>query len=184
MRFKKSMSYQAKIILSVLVKLGLFQHSFIIYSIYQAVKKIEINLAYLYFLRFDLTKKFLHFSFYGKNYASPFEGMVYKKAISYQKKFIEEINETEIAEIKCFFTSSIYQERFEKKTRVLDLESGNYVELNLLNKRQKHLISFLLKKEGNQMLLSTPENFYYQIEIFLKNNFYHKNIDLGITQHG
>ena len=45
MRFKKSMSYQAKIILSVLVKLGLFQYSFLIYSIHQAVKEIEINIA-------------------------------------------------------------------------------------------------------------------------------------------
>lgn len=83
MRFKKSMSYQAKIILSVLVKLGLFQYSFLIYSIHQAVKEIEINIAYLYFLRLDLTEKLLHFSFYVKNYASHFEEMTYKKAISY-----------------------------------------------------------------------------------------------------
>ena len=153
------MSYQAKIILSVLVKLGLFQYSFLIYSIHQAVKEIEINIAYLYFLRLDLTEKLLHFSFYGKNHASHFEEMTYKKAISYQKQFKEAINEAKIAESKCSFAYSIYQEGFERKNGVSNLENGNYIELRLLNIKQKHLISFLLKKEGNQMLLFTPENF-------------------------
>lgn len=58
----------------VLFKIVLIQYTFGIRSMRQTIKEIEVNVAYRWFLGFDLTDKIPHFSTFGKNYVRRFKG--------------------------------------------------------------------------------------------------------------
>ncbi|GGK12787.1 hypothetical protein GCM10010965_02210 [Caldalkalibacillus thermarum] len=57
----------------VLIKIALIQYLFGIKSMRQTIKEIETNVAYRWFLGYDLTEKIPHFSTFGKNYVRRFQ---------------------------------------------------------------------------------------------------------------
>ena len=56
----------------VLIKIILVKHLFGIRSIRQTIKEIEVNMAYRWFLGYDMTEKVPHFTTFGKNYERRF----------------------------------------------------------------------------------------------------------------
>jgi len=58
----------------VLIKMVLIQYLFGIRSMRQTIKEIETNLAYRWFLGYDLTQPIPHFTTFGKNYVRRFKG--------------------------------------------------------------------------------------------------------------
>lgn len=56
----------------VLFKIVLIQYTFGIRSMRQTIKEIEVNMAYRWFLGYDMTEKIPHFTTFGKNYARRF----------------------------------------------------------------------------------------------------------------
>lgn len=57
----------------VLIKMVLLQYLFGIRSMRQTIKEIETNVAYRWFLGYELTEKIPHFSTFGKNYVRRFQ---------------------------------------------------------------------------------------------------------------
>src|SRR5690606_2236364 len=57
----------------VLIKIALIQYIFGIRSMRQTIKEIETNVAYRWFLGYDLLEKIPHFSTFGKNYVRRFQ---------------------------------------------------------------------------------------------------------------
>lgn len=57
----------------VLIKIALIQYIFGIRSMRQTIKEIETNVAYRWFLGYDLTEKIPHFTTFGKNYVRRFK---------------------------------------------------------------------------------------------------------------
>lgn len=58
----------------VLVKIAMLQYIFGIPSMRQAIREIEVNIAYRWFLGYGMYESIPHFSTYGKNYSRRFEG--------------------------------------------------------------------------------------------------------------
>ena len=58
----------------VLFKIVLIQYTFGIRSMRQTIKEIEVNMAYRWFLGYDLLEPIPHFSTFGKNYTRRFAG--------------------------------------------------------------------------------------------------------------
>jgi transposase len=58
----------------VLFKIVLIQYLFGIRSMRQTIKEIEVNMAYRWFLGYDLTESIPHFTTFGKNYLRRFAG--------------------------------------------------------------------------------------------------------------
>lgn len=58
----------------VLFKIVFVQHLFGIRSMRQTIKEIEVNIAYRWFLGYDLLESIPHFSTFGKNYSRRFAG--------------------------------------------------------------------------------------------------------------
>lgn len=58
----------------VLFKIVLIQYTFGIRSMRQTIKEIEVNMAYRWFLGYDLSEPVPHFSTFGKNYSRRFVG--------------------------------------------------------------------------------------------------------------
>ena len=56
-----------------LIKIPIIQYLYGIKSMRQTIKKIEVNVAYRWFLGLDLTDKVPHFSTFGKNYVRRFK---------------------------------------------------------------------------------------------------------------
>jgi len=56
----------------VLFKIVLIQYMFGIRSMRQTIKEIEVNMAYRWFLGYDMTEKIPHFTTFGKNYERRF----------------------------------------------------------------------------------------------------------------
>lgn len=104
----------------ILFKIILIQYIFGIRSMRQTIKKIEVNIAYIWYLGYGLDEKIPHFTTFGKNYKRRFEGT----------DIFEEIFNQVIAEIiKC---------------RFLDTENifidGTHIKANASNKRSKSTI--------------------------------------------
>lgn len=57
----------------VLIKIPLIQYLYGIKSMRQTIKEIEVNVAYRWFLGFELQDKVPHFSTFGKNYTRKFK---------------------------------------------------------------------------------------------------------------
>jgi transposase len=57
-----------------LFKIVLIQYMFGIRSMRQTIKEIEVNMAYRWFIGYDIGEKIPHFSTFGKNYKRRFEG--------------------------------------------------------------------------------------------------------------
>lgn len=58
----------------VLFKIVFIQYLYGIRSMRQTIKEIEVNVAYRWFIGYDLTEPIPHFSTFGKNYKRRFEG--------------------------------------------------------------------------------------------------------------
>ncbi len=58
----------------VLIKICLIQYLFGIRSMRKTIEEIQTNMAYRWFLGYDMTETIPHFSTFGKNYARRFEG--------------------------------------------------------------------------------------------------------------
>ncbi|CAM3565259.1 hypothetical protein SA87_10110 [Hydrogenibacillus schlegelii] len=58
----------------VLIKMVLIQYLFGIRCVRQTIKEIETNIAYRWFLGYDLTQPIPHFTTFGKNYVRRFKG--------------------------------------------------------------------------------------------------------------
>jgi transposase len=58
----------------VLFKIILVQYTFGIRSMRQTIKEIEVNMAYRWFLGYDMTERVPHFTTFGKNYTRRFAG--------------------------------------------------------------------------------------------------------------
>lgn len=58
----------------VLIKICFIQYIFGIRSMRKTIEEIETNMAYRWFLGYDMTEPIPHFSTFGKNYARRFEG--------------------------------------------------------------------------------------------------------------
>lgn len=58
----------------VLIKICLVQYLFGIRSMRKPIEEIQINMAYRWFLGYDMTEAIPHFSTFGKNYSRRFEG--------------------------------------------------------------------------------------------------------------
>lgn len=58
----------------VLFKIVLIQYTFGIRSMRQTIKKIEVNMAYRWFLGYPMTEPVPHFTTFGKNYLRRFAG--------------------------------------------------------------------------------------------------------------
>ena len=58
----------------VLFKIVFIQYLYGIRSMRQTIKEIEVNIAYRWFIGYDLTEPIPHFSTFGKNYKRRFEG--------------------------------------------------------------------------------------------------------------
>ena len=78
----------------VLIKIVMIQYIFGIRSMRQTIKEIEVNLAYRWYLGYNMTEPIPHFSTFGKNYSRRFEGTDLFEAIF--KTIVNEI-------IKCGF---------------------------------------------------------------------------------
>ena len=57
-----------------LFKIVFIQYLFGIRSMRQTIKEIEVNMAYRWFIGYDIGEKIPHFSTFGKNYTRRFEG--------------------------------------------------------------------------------------------------------------
>ena len=57
-----------------LFKIVLIQHLYGIRSMRQTIKEIEVNMAYRWFIGYDLFEKIPHFSTFSKNYTRRFQG--------------------------------------------------------------------------------------------------------------
>ncbi|MGL5638434.1 MAG: transposase, partial [Cetobacterium sp.] len=106
----------------VLFKIIFIQYIFGIRSMRQTIKEIQVNIAYRWFLGFDIRDKVPHFSTFSKNYERRFKGTPIFEEIFYE--IIHEIS-------KCNF---------------LNLESvfidGTHVKASANNKRFKSSIVF------------------------------------------
>ena len=56
-----------------LIKISIILYLYVIKSMWQTVKKMEVNMAYRWFLGLDLMDKVPHFSTFGKNYVRRFK---------------------------------------------------------------------------------------------------------------
>lgn len=72
----------------VLIKIIMIQYMFDIRSMREAIKQIEVNLAYRWYIGYDLHEKIPHFSTFGKNYVRRF-----KDTGIFEKIFKEIINQ-------------------------------------------------------------------------------------------
>lgn len=127
----------------VLFKIIFIQYIFGIRSMRQTIKEIEVNIAYRWFLGFDIRDKVPHFSTFSKNYERRFKGTPIFEEIFYE--IIHEIS-------KCNF---------------LNLESvfidGTHVKASANNKRFKSSIVFndgskFYQDELNQEVDNDREN--------------------------
>ena len=85
----------------VLVKLCLINYLYGLNSMRRTVRECEVNMAYKWFLGYDLTETVPHFSTFGKNYSRRFEGTdVFEKIFG---KILEEAIECKLVD-----TSVIY----------------------------------------------------------------------------
>src|ERR1035437_477423 len=57
-----------------LFKIVFIQHLFGIRSMRQTIKEIEVNMAYRWFIGYNMDEDIPHFSTFGKNYARRFQG--------------------------------------------------------------------------------------------------------------
>lgn len=127
----------------VLFKIIFIQYIFGIRSMRQTIKEIEVNIAYRWFLGFDIRDKVPHFSTFSKNYERRFKGTPIFEEIFYE--IIHEVS-------KCNF---------------LNLESvfidGTHVKASANNKRFKSSIVFndgskFYQDELNQEVDNDREN--------------------------
>ena len=75
----------------VLFKIVLLQYTFGIRSMRQTIKEIEVNMAYKWFLGYDIFEKPPHFTTFGKNYMRRFaESDIFEKI--FEKVLLEAVN--------------------------------------------------------------------------------------------
>ncbi len=74
----------------VLLKIVFIQYLYGIRSMSQKIKEIEVNVAYRWFIGYNLTEPIPHFSTFGKNYKRRFEGTDIR-ANANKKKYVKEV---------------------------------------------------------------------------------------------
>ena len=82
----------------VLFKIIIIQYIFDIRSMRQAIKEIEVNIAYRWYLGYGFEEKIPHFSTFGKNYKRRFQDTDIFNEIFFQ--IIEDANDSEIVPTK------------------------------------------------------------------------------------
>lgn len=118
----------------VLFKIVIIQYLFGIKSMRQTIKEIEVNIAYRWFIGYELVEKIPHFSTFGKNYSRRFQGTdIFEKIF---KIILEKIVEHKFINSESIFIDAthIKASANNKKSinEVVEVETKIYQ--NLLNK--------------------------------------------------
>ncbi|WP_202078814.1 IS1182 family transposase [Caldalkalibacillus salinus] len=98
----------------VLIKIPLLQYIFGIRSMRQTIKEIETNVAYRWFLGYELTERIPHFSTFGKNYVRRFQDTDLFETIFY-RILKEAINEGFVDPEAVFIDSTHVKANANKK---------------------------------------------------------------------
>ena len=115
----------------VLIKIALIQYIFGIRSMRQTIKEIETNVAYRWFLGYDLLEKIPHFSTFGKNYVRRFQNTDLFEQIFY--RILKEAVELGFVKPETIYIDSTHvkananKNKFMKK--LVRAESRRYREL-------------------------------------------------------
>lgn len=126
-----------------LFKIVLIQYMFGIRSMRQTIKEIEVNMAYRWFIGYDIGEKIPHFSTFGKNYKRRFEG-----TNVFEKIFAQILQEA----IRCGFidASAVFIDgthikasanKHKSKEAIVEVQAKNYrqqLDEEIKNDRMAH----------------------------------------------
>ena len=105
-----------------LFKIVLIQHLYGIRSMRQTIKEIEVNMAYRWFIGYDLFEKIPHFSTFSKNYTRRFQGTQIFERI-FERILEEAINSGYVEASAVFIDGThIQASANKKKNRKVEIE--------------------------------------------------------------
>ena len=105
-----------------LFKIVLIQHLYGIRSMRQTIKEIEVNMAYRWFIGYDLFEKIPHFSTFSKNYTRRFQGTQIFERI-FEKILEEAINSGYVDASAVFIDGThVKASTNKKKNRKVEIE--------------------------------------------------------------
>lgn len=107
-----------------LFKIVLIQHLYGIRSMRQTIKEIEVNMAYRWFIGYDLFEKIPHFSTFSKNYTRRFQGTKVFERIF--EKILEEAVKSNYVDASAIFIDGthIKASANKKKNRKVEIEAA------------------------------------------------------------
>ena len=106
-----------------LFKIVLIQHLYGIRSMRQTIKEIEVNMAYRWFIGYDLFEKIPHFSTFSKNYTRRFQGTQIFERI-FEKILEEAINSGYVDASAVFIDGThVKASANKKKNRKVEIEA-------------------------------------------------------------
>lgn len=103
-----------------LFKIVLLQYLYGIRSMRQTIKEIEVNMAYRWFIGYDIGEAIPHFSTFGKNYTRRFEGTdIFKRIFS---KILKEATECGFIDASAVFIDATHIKAHANKKKAVDVE--------------------------------------------------------------
>lgn len=144
-----------------LFKIVFIQYLFGIHSMRQTIKEIEVNMAYRWFIGYDIGEKIPHFSTFGKNYTRRFKG-----TDIFERIFTHILNET----VRCGFVDAsavfidgthIKASANKKKSRTaeIQIQARSYqkqLDKEIAKDREMHGKKPLKDNDNNNNQLPTP----------------------------
>ena len=107
-----------------LFKIVLIQHLYGIRSMRQTIKEIEVNMAYRWFIGYDLFERIPHFSTFSKNYTRRFQGTKVFEHI-FEKILEEAVNSNYVDASAIFIDGThIKASANKKKNRKVEIEAA------------------------------------------------------------
>lgn len=130
----------------VLFKIIIIQYIFGIRSMRQAIKEIEVNIAYRWYLGYGFEEKIPHFSTFGKNYKRRFQGTNIFNEIFFQ--IIEEIIKCKFLDTENIFIDGTHIKASAnlKKSKNIIIEESSKFYQDLLDEEIKKDREFHKKK--------------------------------------
>lgn len=132
----------------VLFKILFIQYLFGIKSMRQTIKEIEVNIAYRWFIGYDLTEPIPHFSTFSKNYERRFtDTNVFQEVFNH---ILNEINEKGLINKESIFVDSTHIKAYANKRKIENkyIEESYNKYVSTLNEE----INEIRKSEGKKPL--------------------------------
>ena len=126
-----------------LFKIVFIQYLFGIRSMRQTIKEIEVNMAYRWFIGYDINEKVPHFSTFGKNYTRRFKNTdVFERIF---KHILEEAIRVGFVDTSAIFIDGTHIKASANKSKaikaVVNVQAKNYqeqLEAEIQNDRKEH----------------------------------------------